>query len=226
MGKNLYKILGVSSDVNNDLMKSAYRSLGKLYHPDIYQGDKEYAQEKMKEINLAYDVLSNENKRKEYDKKYNFQSESSFEKKEKETFKYKEEEIFKYKEEEIYKNDNTFWEKYLLGITAEEKAHTIAYFKRIFFIFICITTLPIIMFTSIDFMYIINATPAQSVVYSILKSIFVGLLFGLFFYISDFKDNKIKGIIRIVRTVILSISLMLIIGFLLYLYKYSYKLLV
>ena len=51
--KDYYQILGVPSNANISLIKSIYRSLGQIYHPDKYAGDKKYAEEKMKEINEA-----------------------------------------------------------------------------------------------------------------------------------------------------------------------------
>ena len=47
-------------------IKKAYRKLAKQYHPDVNQGD-DKAQEKFKEINEAYEVLSDEGKRKKYE---------------------------------------------------------------------------------------------------------------------------------------------------------------
>lgn len=64
--KNYYDILGVSKTATQDEIKSAYRKLAKQYHPDFHPGDKAAA-EKFKEINEANEVLSDENKRKQYD---------------------------------------------------------------------------------------------------------------------------------------------------------------
>lgn len=64
--KNYYEILGVSPSASQDEIKKAYRNLAKKYHPDRNKGDKK-AEEMFKQINEAYDVLSNEKKRKEYD---------------------------------------------------------------------------------------------------------------------------------------------------------------
>lgn len=69
--KNYYEILGVSKTANADELKSAYRSLAKKYHPDLYAGksdaEKKAAEEKFKEINHAYDVLSDPQKRAAFD---------------------------------------------------------------------------------------------------------------------------------------------------------------
>ena len=65
--RDYYEILGVSKDANNDEIKKAYRKLALKYHPDRNQGDKD-AEEKFKEINIAYEVLSNEEKRARYDR--------------------------------------------------------------------------------------------------------------------------------------------------------------
>ena len=64
--KNYYEILGVSKNATQDEIKSAYRKLAKQYHPDFHPGDKEAA-EKFKEVNEANAVLSDEQKRKQYD---------------------------------------------------------------------------------------------------------------------------------------------------------------
>ncbi|WP_067587955.1 J domain-containing protein [Endozoicomonas ascidiicola] len=63
-----YKILGLTPDVEKDVIKAAYRALCKKYHPDKYTGDVDYATEMMKKINIAYEVLSDTEKRKEFDK--------------------------------------------------------------------------------------------------------------------------------------------------------------
>lgn len=64
--KNYYEILGVSKTATEDEIKSAYRKLVKQYHPDLHPGDAECA-EKFKEINEANEVLSDAEKRKQYD---------------------------------------------------------------------------------------------------------------------------------------------------------------
>lgn len=64
--KNYYDILGVSKTASQDEIKSAYRKLAKQYHPDFHPGDATAA-EKFKEINEANAILSDEEKRKQYD---------------------------------------------------------------------------------------------------------------------------------------------------------------
>jgi molecular chaperone DnaJ len=66
MADEFYKTLGVSKKASEDEIKKAYRKLARKYHPDRNPGDKE-AEEKFKEISAAYDVLSDPEKRKEYD---------------------------------------------------------------------------------------------------------------------------------------------------------------
>ncbi len=66
MPKDYYEILGVSRNATQEEIKKAYRKLAMKYHPDRNKGDKE-AEEKFKEINEAYAVLSDPEKRKLYD---------------------------------------------------------------------------------------------------------------------------------------------------------------
>ncbi len=66
MAKDYYKILGVDKSASEDEIKSAYRKLAKKYHPDLNK-DNPQAAEKFKEINEAYEVLSDSQKRKNYD---------------------------------------------------------------------------------------------------------------------------------------------------------------
>ena len=64
--RDYYEVLGVSKDASADEIKKAYRQLGKKYHPDVNPGDKE-AEEKFKEVGEAYAVLSDPDKRRQYD---------------------------------------------------------------------------------------------------------------------------------------------------------------
>ncbi|HEY9075118.1 MAG TPA: J domain-containing protein [Anaerolineaceae bacterium] len=64
--KDYYKILGVERSANSDEIKRAYRNLAKKYHPDRNPGNRQ-AEEKFKEINEAYEVLSDTEKRGRYD---------------------------------------------------------------------------------------------------------------------------------------------------------------
>ena len=68
--ETLYDILEVSRKASKEVIEKAYKTLAKKYHPDLQTAEnKEYAEKRMKEINEAYDILSNEEKRKEYDYK-------------------------------------------------------------------------------------------------------------------------------------------------------------
>jgi curved DNA-binding protein len=65
--RNYYEILGLSRDASGEEIKKTFRRLARQYHPDVNPGDKA-AEEKFKDINEAYDILSDENKRADYDK--------------------------------------------------------------------------------------------------------------------------------------------------------------
>merc|ERR1712038_2253356 len=64
--KDYYKILGVSPEADHKEIKKAYYQLAKKYHPDTNKGDKQ-AQKKFQEVSEAYECLSDESKRKQYD---------------------------------------------------------------------------------------------------------------------------------------------------------------
>ena len=64
----LYEILEVSENASNEIIEKAYKVLAKKYHPDLQpQEKKQEAENKMKQLNEAYSILSDENKRREYD---------------------------------------------------------------------------------------------------------------------------------------------------------------
>jgi len=66
MSKNFYDVLGVSKTASEAEIKKAYRKMALKHHPDRNKGNAE-SEKKFKEINEAYDVLSDTQKRKKYD---------------------------------------------------------------------------------------------------------------------------------------------------------------
>lgn len=67
--RDYYETLGVPRDADEKKIKAAYRKLARKWHPDLHTGkDKERAEEKFKEINEAYEVLSDADKRAKYDR--------------------------------------------------------------------------------------------------------------------------------------------------------------
>lgn len=65
--RDYYEVLGVKREATDEQIRQAYRKLARKYHPDLNPNDKT-AEEKFKEINEAYEVLSDKDKRKKYDR--------------------------------------------------------------------------------------------------------------------------------------------------------------
>ena len=65
---NPYDVLGLPWASDIELVKATYRSLVKIYHPDIFKGDKDFAKERLAQLNSAYEFLSEKEQKGEFDK--------------------------------------------------------------------------------------------------------------------------------------------------------------
>ena len=70
-----YAVLGIARDAEDVVIAAAYKAMVKKYHPDVYKGSKAEANKKIREINEAYDTLSDPKKRAAYDKSTDSESE-------------------------------------------------------------------------------------------------------------------------------------------------------
>ena len=77
--KNYYEILEVNKKASQEIIDKAYRVLVKKYHPDLYTGTKkQYAESKIKEINEAYNVLSDHFLKEQYDSELEKEEENKY----------------------------------------------------------------------------------------------------------------------------------------------------
>jgi curved DNA-binding protein CbpA len=109
--KDYYYILGIKENAELSEIKTAYRSLSKKFHPDTNFNDK-YFEDRFKEIQLAYETLSNGDKRNSYDIKLKHYKESRFDS---DYLKRREEEIKKQYEEKIRSKEEELKWKYSQG---------------------------------------------------------------------------------------------------------------
>jgi DnaJ-class molecular chaperone len=109
--KNYYEILEVSPKASKEIIEKAYKVLAKKYHPDRYsEEEKIYADEKLKELNVAYKILSDDLLRDQYDSELNKERQKSTQREEKGSSTKKENIIrnkknSKVKEEQNFKNN-------------------------------------------------------------------------------------------------------------------------
>ncbi len=172
--KTLYEILEVSENASNEIIEKAYKVLAKKYHPDLWPQDKkEYAEQKMKEINEAYDVLSNEIKRKEYNSTLEIERKRQMELKTQEEIKKNMQADYEQKYQNAYEN-------YLrrLGYKIKYKWTWKDYKNFIISILILILICVALWFFPITHNWIIefyNSNPIIKTIIDIIGSIFVGI---------------------------------------------------
>jgi curved DNA-binding protein CbpA len=63
-----YEILALPHASDFELVKATFKSLVKIYHPDVFKGDKDFAKERLSQLNAAYEFLSDEQQKREFDK--------------------------------------------------------------------------------------------------------------------------------------------------------------
>ena len=216
MKKNLYEILGVPEDAKFDLIRAVYRSLSQIYHPDKYDGDKKFAEEKMKEINLAYDILSNVEKRKKYDENNIIEPGNNFESNNTSESKHSKKHHKKNVKWENFKkefNQTIFGPKLTPEEKAQLRAKDIKNIKRLGVIVISIPLSVAIIWAMVDLFFYIKKIEwlYNRIADRIIFSSCMGFLFGLFIYASDFKENKFKSIRGILFTTLGIITLALLI---------------
>ncbi len=122
MYKNYYQILGLENNASINQIKKAYRTYATKFHPDKQNGDK-FFEERFKEIKEAYDVLSDDIKRKNYDTKWqnNFSESSSYSD---QTHQQNAENEFKRKYEQYRQEENNRNEKIKRENEEKQKAET------------------------------------------------------------------------------------------------------
>lgn len=120
--KDYYDILNIPEDATLDEIKKAYRDMSKILHPDLNRSKK--AEAKMKEVNEAYEVLSDSLKRADYDYKYADAKKTGFTKKEEykdESKEYKKETKLTQIVKECIANEDFVKAKFLINRATEEK---------------------------------------------------------------------------------------------------------
>ncbi|MDY6833984.1 MAG: DnaJ domain-containing protein [Chloroflexota bacterium] len=128
-GKDYYRVLGVGEDAGADEIKKAYRKLAFQHHPDMNPGNEQESTERFKEVNEAFEVLSNPDKRYQYDmsRKMGFGGDPSFTRRPEGYRGYSEEDIFR----DMFQNpfvEQIFREFERAGLRNDER-----FFEDIFF---------------------------------------------------------------------------------------------
>ena len=224
MNKNLYEILGVPINADDDLIKSVYRSLGQIYHPDKYKGDKKFSEEKMKEINYAYSILSNPEKREEYDVENNLKS-NFYKKETKNNSRFKQQtRTTKNNNYNYHTARNDKWDNFVKEFKnvifgpkltpeqkAKQRADDIAYFKRIALFCVGMPLLVAFIFVFIEFYFFIKSIDwlYNRISDRLLMSSIIGIVLGIAF---SNPDNYKKDILKNIKIIFITTFSVIIIS--------------
>ena len=198
------------------------------YVSDKYKGDKKFSEEKMKEINYAYSILSDPTKRKEYDKKNNlknntYENGSPFEKQNRTT---------KNNNYNYYTERNDKWDNFVKEFKnvifgpkltpeqkAKQRADDIAYFKRIALFCVGMPLLVAFIFVFIEFYFFIKSIDwlYNRISDRLLMSSIIGIVLGIAF---SNPDNYKKDIVKNIKIIFITTFSVIII---LYLYLNEIK---
>ena len=123
---NYYEILEISEKASQEVIRMAYKALCKKHHPDVYQGDKHFAEEKMKQINEAYEILSDETNKRQYDYTINCQARRT-----QNTYQTSKQSNYQPKQENITEDISVSLKRGFMALAAGDWIKAALYFERV-----------------------------------------------------------------------------------------------